>query len=37
VKNCRRRSALIQTGLIISLANMVLVAAFKLLEFLHRQ
>jgi hypothetical protein len=33
VKNCRRRSALIQTGLIISAANMVLVAAFKLLEF----
>jgi putative nucleotidyltransferase with HDIG domain len=33
VKSCRRRSALIQTGLIISLANMVLVAAFKLLEF----
>ncbi len=33
VKSCRRRSALIQTGLIISLANMVLVATFKLLEF----
>ena len=33
VKNCRRRSALIQTGLIISVANMVLVASFKLLEF----
>lgn len=33
VKNRRRRSALIQTGLIISAANMVLVAAFKLLEF----
>jgi putative nucleotidyltransferase with HDIG domain len=33
VKNCRRRSALIQTGLIISLANMVLVLTFKLLEF----
>ena len=33
VKNCRRRSALIQTGLIISAANMVLVASFKLLEF----
>jgi putative nucleotidyltransferase with HDIG domain len=33
VKNCRRRSALIQTGLIISLANMVLVFTFKLLEF----
>jgi cyclic-di-AMP phosphodiesterase PgpH len=33
VKSCRRRSALIQTGLIISVANMVLVAAFKFLEF----
>jgi hypothetical protein len=33
VQNCRRRSALIQTGLIISVANMILVAAFKLLEF----
>ncbi|MGA9754832.1 MAG: HDIG domain-containing metalloprotein [Desulfobaccales bacterium] len=33
VKSCRRRSALIQTGLWISLANMVLVVAFKLLEF----
>jgi len=33
VKSCRRRSALIQTGLIIGLANMVLVATFKLLEF----
>jgi putative nucleotidyltransferase with HDIG domain len=33
VKSCRRRSALIQTGLFIGLANMVLVAAFKLLEF----
>jgi len=33
VKSCRRRSALIQTGLFISLANMVLVVAFKLLEF----
>jgi len=33
VKNCRRRNALIQTGLIISVANMVLVAAFKFLEF----
>src|SRR3989339_244468 len=33
VKNCRRRSALIQTGLIISAANIVLVASFKLLEF----
>jgi putative nucleotidyltransferase with HDIG domain len=33
VKSCRRRSALIQTGLFISLANMLLVVAFKLLEF----
>ncbi len=33
VKSCRRRSALIQTGLCISLANMVLVVTFKLLEF----
>jgi cyclic-di-AMP phosphodiesterase PgpH len=33
VKSCRRRSALIQTGLIISLVNMVLVFTFKLLEF----
>ncbi len=33
VKNCRRRNALIQAGLFISLANMVLVAAFELLEF----
>jgi hypothetical protein len=33
VKSCRRRSALIQTGLCISLANMVLVFTFKLLEF----
>jgi putative nucleotidyltransferase with HDIG domain len=33
VKICRRRSALIQTGLFISLANMLLVVAFKLLEF----
>jgi putative nucleotidyltransferase with HDIG domain len=33
VKSCRRRSALIQTGLFISLANMVLVITFKLLEF----
>jgi putative nucleotidyltransferase with HDIG domain len=33
VKSCRRRSALIQTGLIISLANMVLVITFKFLEF----
>ena len=33
VQSCRRRSALIQTGLFISLGNMVLVGAFKLLEF----
>jgi cyclic-di-AMP phosphodiesterase PgpH len=33
VKSCRRRSALIKTGLTISLANMVLVFTFKLLEF----
>jgi putative nucleotidyltransferase with HDIG domain len=33
VKSCRRRNALIQTGLIISLANIALVSAFKLLEF----
>ena len=33
VKNCRRRNALIQAGLAISLANMVLLAAFKLLEY----
>jgi cyclic-di-AMP phosphodiesterase PgpH len=33
VKSCRRRSALIQTGLFISLGNIILVAAFKLLEF----
>jgi hypothetical protein len=33
VKSCRRRSALIQTGLCIGVANMVLVATFKLLEF----
>jgi cyclic-di-AMP phosphodiesterase PgpH len=33
VKSCRRRNALIQTGLIISLANIALVTAFKLLEF----
>ena len=33
VKNCRRRSALIQAGLAISLANMCLLAAFKLLEY----
>jgi len=33
VKNCRRRSALIQAGLAISLANMAVLAAFKLLEY----
>ena len=33
VKICRRRNALIQTGLCIGLANMILVATFKLLEF----
>jgi putative nucleotidyltransferase with HDIG domain len=33
VKNCRRRNALIHTGLCIGLANMVLLAAFKLWEF----
>ena len=33
VKNCRRRSALIQAGLAISLANMALLGAFKLLEY----
>jgi putative nucleotidyltransferase with HDIG domain len=33
VKSCRRRNALIHTGLCIGLANMVLVATFKLLEF----
>ncbi len=33
VKNCRRRNALIEAGLFISLANMILVAAFELLEF----
>ena len=33
VKNCRRRNALIQAGLAISLVNLVLVAAFKLLEY----
>ncbi|OGR27665.1 MAG: hypothetical protein A2139_01020, partial [Desulfobacca sp. RBG_16_60_12] len=33
VKSCRRRNALIQTGLCIGLANMALVATFKLLEF----
>jgi putative nucleotidyltransferase with HDIG domain len=33
VKNCRRRHALIQTGLCIGVANLVLLAAFKLWEF----
>jgi hypothetical protein len=33
VKNCRRRSALIQAGLSIGLANLIMAAAFKLLEF----
>jgi cyclic-di-AMP phosphodiesterase PgpH len=33
VKTCRRRNALIHTGLCIGLANMVLVFTFKLLEF----
>jgi hypothetical protein len=33
VKTCRRRNALIQAGLAISLANMCLLAAFKLLEY----
>ena len=33
VKNCRRRNALIQTGLCIAAANMILLAAFKFLEF----
>ncbi|MHB9075174.1 MAG: HD family phosphohydrolase [Desulfobaccales bacterium] len=33
VKNCRRRNALIQTGLCIAVANMILLAAFKFLEF----
>jgi putative nucleotidyltransferase with HDIG domain len=33
VKNCRRRSDLIRTGMLIGLANMILVAAFKLLEY----
>ncbi|MFZ5448064.1 MAG: HD family phosphohydrolase [Thermodesulfobacteriota bacterium] len=33
VKNCRRRNALIQTGLCIAAVNMILLAAFKLLEF----
>jgi putative nucleotidyltransferase with HDIG domain len=33
VKNCRRRHALIQTGLCIGLANLLLLAAFKLWEY----
>ncbi len=33
VKNCRTRVALIQAGLAISLANLVMVTAFKLLEY----
>jgi len=33
VKTCRRRNALIHAGLAISLANMCLLAAFKLLEY----
>jgi hypothetical protein len=33
VRNCRRRSALIRAGLFIGLANAIMVAAFKLLEF----
>jgi putative nucleotidyltransferase with HDIG domain len=33
VKNCRRRNALIKAGLAISLVNMCLLAAFKLLEY----
>jgi len=33
VRSCRRRNALIHTGLCISLANMLLVLSFKLLEF----
>ena len=33
VQNCRRRSALIQAGLAISVANVALLAAFKLLEY----
>ena len=33
VKNCRRRSALIRAGLFIGLVNLILVAAFKMLEF----
>ncbi|MCL4502847.1 MAG: HDIG domain-containing protein [Deltaproteobacteria bacterium] len=33
VKNCRRRNSLIRAGLDISLANVCLLAAFKLLEY----
>ncbi len=33
VRNCRRRNALIRAGLFIGLANLILVAAFKMLEF----
>jgi len=33
VKICRRRNALIRAGLFIGLANLILVAAFKMLEF----
>jgi putative nucleotidyltransferase with HDIG domain len=33
VRNCRRRSDLIRAGLAISLVNMILLAAFKLLEY----
>jgi putative nucleotidyltransferase with HDIG domain len=33
VKNCRRRNALIQTGLYIAVVNIILLAAFKFLEF----
>jgi putative nucleotidyltransferase with HDIG domain len=33
VKNCGRRSALIRGGLYIGLANLIMVAAFKMLEF----
>ncbi len=33
VKNCRQRSALIKAGLAISLVNLAMVSAFKLMEF----
>ena len=33
VRNCRRRNALIRAGLFIGLVNLILVAAFKMLEF----